>query len=97
MGADDRQGFGEVSYFGLEACDDGGLREMVGEVFERDVGVVGRLGDDAGDLVVQPLGALFAGRSAEVAVVVACQVRQGGVHALGRDEGEESLNQGLVG
>lgn len=97
MRPDDRERLEEVPHLGLEARDDGGLGEVVREVLEGDVGVVGRLGDDAGDVVVQPLRALLAGRSAKVAVVVTREMRKGAVHALGGDEGEEALDEGLVG
>lgn len=37
MSADDGQGQGEVTHFGLEARNDGGLGERVREILQRDM------------------------------------------------------------
>ncbi|KAJ0162989.1 hypothetical protein CTA2_3718 [Colletotrichum tanaceti] len=96
VGADDGQGLGEVADLGLEAGDDGRLRELVGEVLERDVGVQRRRGDDAGDVVVQPDGARLARRPAVVAVVVARHVPEHVVHLGPVDLGEEGPDEVLM-
>lgn len=96
VGAQDGEGVGEVAHAGLEARDDGRLREAVREVLEADVGVEGRIGDDLGNVVVQPLGALLARYAAEPTVVEACHVLKHVVHLLGRDLREERLDEPLV-
>ena len=96
VGAQDGERVGEVAHPGLEACDNGRLREAVREELEADVGVEGRIGNHLGNVVVQPLGALLARHATEPAVVVARHVLEHVVHRLGRDLREERLDEPLV-